>query len=317
MTTTDRQIERNAMKHHIDLPEWIFFSIAGITAFLVILIIGFLIYAASPALETSGIGFITGSVWNYDTHQFGVLIYLIDTLLLTVLSLAIAVPAGLLTAMYLAEWAPAWMEKILRPLVELLVGIPSVVYGLFGLLILSGFFTNYLNPLLDHFLGFIPFFRNSHPGTHVGLLLTSTILAVMVIPTIVALSQDAMRGVPSEYREASVALGATRWETMRYVVIPSAFPGIVTAVILAMMRAMGETMAVVMLLGNTSQIPSSVFDTGYTMTAKILNDILWNINDPEARAALFGIAVMILLIEILAVAGVRVVCSWAFKGSQS
>jgi phosphate transport system permease protein len=99
-------------------------------------------------------------------------------------------------------------------------------------------------------------------------------------------------------------------------VIPSAFPGIVTAVILAMMRAMGETMAVVMLLGNSPHIPSSLFDTGYTMTGKILNDILWNINDPEARAALFGIAVMIFLMEILAVAGVRFICSFAYRESR-
>jgi phosphate transport system permease protein len=301
----------------IDLPKGIFFTVAGITAFLVLIIIGFLVYSAAPVFRLSGIGFITSSVWSYETHQYGVLIYLTDTLILTALTLAIAVPSGLLTAMYLAEWAPAWMERILRPLVELLVGIPSVVYGLFGLLILSDFFLDYLNPLIDRLLGFIPVFRNIHPGTHVNLLLTATILAVMVVPTIVALSQDAMRGVPDEYREASFALGATRWETIRNVVIPAAFPGIVTAVVLAMMRAMGETMAVVMLMGNSPHIPVSVFDTGYTMTAKILNDLLWNINDPEARAALFGIAVVILLMEILAVAGVRLVCSWAQKRSGS
>jgi phosphate transport system permease protein len=245
------------------------------------------------------------------------LVYLIDTLILTLLTLVIAVPSGLLTAIYLAEWAPAWAEKILRPLVELLVGIPSVVYGLFGLLVLSNFFLDYLNPLVDSIFGFIPIFRNVNPGTHMSLLLTATILAVMVVPTIIALSQDSMRGVPNEYREASVALGATRWETIRNVVIPAAFPGFVTAVVLALMRAMGETMAVVMLLGNNPTIPSSVMDTGYTMTAKILNDILWNINDPEARSALFGIAVMILLMEILAVAGVRLICSWAQKRSPS
>ncbi len=301
----------------IDLPKGIFFAIAGITAFLVLVIIGFLVYSAFPVFKLMGIGFITTSVWSYETHQYGVLIYLVDTLVLTALTLVIAVPSGLLTAIYLAEWAPAWLERILRPLVELLVGIPSVVYGLFGLLILSNFFIDYLDPLVDRLLGFIPVFRNIHPGTHVNLFLTATILAVMVVPTIVALSQDAMRGVPDEYREASFALGATRWETIRNIVIPAAFPGIVTAVVLAMMRAMGETMAVVMLLGNTSLIPSSVFDTGYTMTAKILNDLLWNINDPEARAALFGIAVIIFLMEMLAVGGVRLICSWAQKRSGS
>jgi len=302
---------------HIDIPKGIFFTVAGITAFLVIIIIGFLIYTAAPVLGTSGLGFITTSAWDYNGHEYGVQIYLIDTILLTALTLVIAVPSGILTATYLSEWAPAWLERILRPLVELLVGIPSVVYGLFGLLVLSNFFMDYFDPLVDKLFGFIPIFSNVHPGTHVNLFLTATILAVMVIPTIVALSQDAMRGVPDEYREASVALGATRWETIRHVVIPAAFPGIVTAVVLAMMRAMGETMAVVMLMGNTARIPVSIFDQGYPMTAKILNDILWNINDPEARAALFGIAVMILLMEILAVAGVRLICSWAQKRSPS
>ena len=305
------------MKKRIDFPTGIFFGIAGITALLVFVIIGFLIYTASPVLETSGIGFITTSVWNYDTNQYGIFIYIIDTILVTALTLALAVPVGLFTAMYLAEWAPAWMEKILRPLVELLVGIPSVVYGFFGLFILSNFFLSDFNPFVDHVLGFIPIFRNVRPYSHAGLLLTATILAVMVIPTIVALSQDAMRDVPDEYREASFALGATRWETIRNVVIPAAFPGIVTAVVLAMMRAIGETMAVVMLMGNVTKIPSSIFDVGYPMTAKILNDIMYYIAFPEPRAALFSIAVVIFLLEILAVAGVRLVCFWAQKRNGS
>ena len=289
------------MKKHIDLPKGIFFAIAGITAFLVFVIIGYLIYTAAPVLGTSGIGFITTSVWDYDTNQYGIYVFLIDTIILTALTLALAVPVGLLTAMYLAEWAPAWMERILRPLVELLVGIPSVVYGFFGLFILSNFFLSDLQPFVDHVLGFIPIFQNVRPYNHAGLLLTATILAVMVIPTIVALSQDAMKGVPDQYREASIALGATRWETIRNVVIPAAFPGIVTAVILAMMRAIGETMAVVMLMGNVTKIPSSIFDVGYPMTAKILNDIMYYVAFPEPRAALFGIAVVIFLLEILAV----------------
>jgi phosphate transport system permease protein len=286
------------MKEPTDFYKGLFFGIAAVTALLVFVIIGFLLYAAAPVLTTSGIGFITGSVWNYDSHQYGILIFLVDSILLTALTLVIAVPFGILTAMYLAEWAPVWMERILRPLVELLVGIPSVVYGFFGLLILSNVFTDL-----------------SLASYHVGLLLTAIVLAIMVIPTIVALSQDAMRGVPDEYRDASIALGATRWETVRSVVIPAAFPGIVTSVVLAMMRAMGETMAVVMLLGNNPKIPASLFDQGYTMTAKILNDILYYVSFPEPRAALFGIAVVIFLMEMLAVAGLRLICSWAQKRS--
>ena len=303
------------MNGRTDLHKTLFFGIAGLSACFVFAIIGFLIYAAAPVLETSGIGFITNSVWDYSTNQYGIFVFLVDTILLTALTLALAVPVGILTAMYLAEWAPAWMEKILRPLVELLVGIPSVVYGLFGFLILSNFFTDFFNPAIDHLFGFIPLFRNVHPNFHVGLLLAATVLTIMIVPTIVALSQDAMKDVPDEYREASIALGATRWETIRNVVIPAAFPGIVTAIILAMMRAMGETMAIVMLMGNTPVIPSSIFDQGYTMTAKILNDIMYWVSFPEPRAAIFGIAVVLFFMEVLAVAGVRFICAWAQKRS--
>jgi phosphate transport system permease protein len=296
------------MKKDIDLPQWILFGIAGISALCIFVIIGFIVYTAAPVLEKSGIGFFTNSVWDYDTNQYGVFIFLVDTIILTVLTLVIAVPFGVLTAIYLAEWAPAWTANIMRPLVELLVGIPSVVYGIFGLMILSDFFIDYLYPFTNSALGFIPFFNNKQPDVHQGLFITAIILAIMVIPTIVALSQDAMKGVQADFREASFALGATKWETIRNVVIPAASPGIITAIVLAMMRAIGETMAVVVLMGNSPKIPTSLFDSGYPMTAKILNDILYYIPEPEPRAALFGIAVVIFLLEIVAVAGVRVIC---------
>jgi phosphate transport system permease protein len=294
------------MKNDTDPAKWIFFGIAAITAGLVLLIIGFPVYTAAPVLGTTGIGFIVNSVWNYDTHEYGIRVLIIDTLLLTAMTLVIAVPCGILTAIYLAEWAPAWLEKILRPLVELLVGIPSVVYGIFGIFVLSGILGSSVNPLISSTLGqIIPFFRNTGELPRFGFFLSAIVLTIMVLPTIIALSQDAMRAVPREYREASLALGATRWETIRGVVIPAAFSGIVTSVVLALMRAMGETMAVVMLLGNTMTIPVNIFDSGYVMTSKILNDIGFYMIDPEPRAALFGIAVVIFVMEILAVAVVR------------
>ena len=311
--TTDQVPGSNTMKKDLDLPKWILSGIAAISALFILVIIGFIVYTAAPVLETSGISFITSSVWDYGTHQYGIFVFLVDSIILTVLTLVIAVPIGLLTAMFLSEWAPSWLEKILRPLVELLVGIPSVVYGFFGLFIFSNYFTGFLYPVIDRVAGFIPLFRVTHPNFHVGLFIAAAILALMVIPTIVALSQDAMRGVPDEYREASFALGATRWETIRNVVLSAAFPGIVTAIILAMMRAIGETMAVVMLMGNVAIIPASLFDVGYPMTAKILNDILFYVAEPEPRAALFGIAVVIFLFEAIAVAGVRLICSYIQK----
>jgi len=298
------------MTRTFDLPKTTFFLIAALTAGLVFFIIGFLIYTAAPVLVRSGIGFILGNSWNYETHQYGIRVLIINTIILTAISLILAVPCGILTAIFLTEWAPAWMEKILRPLIELLVGIPSVVYGLFGIFILSQIYNNQINPAISNTLGtFIPFFYEHRTNMSIGFFLTASILAVMILPTIVALAQDAMNAVPCEFREGSLALGATRWETLKGVVIPSAKPGIITGIILGMMRAMGETMVVVMLMGGGDHIPHDIFDTGEVMTSKILNDIMYYMDQPESRAALFGIAVVLFFMEIVAVAGVRYIAS--------
>jgi phosphate transport system permease protein len=298
----------DSTKTPVDLPKWFFFGIAGITASFVFLIIGFLIYVAAPVLATSGIGFILNNAWDYDTHQYGIAIFIIDTIILTLMALLIAVPSGIFTAIFLAEWAPAWLEQIIRPCIELLVGIPSVVYGLFGIFIFGRILSSNVYPLISSTLGsFIPFFYADEYSVRTGFLLTAIILAVMILPTIIVLSQDAIRSVPHEYREASLALGATRWETIKNVIIPVASAGIVTSIVLAMMRAMGETMAVVMLLGNIPQIPATIFDSGYVMTSKILLDIGYRMAEPEARSALFGIGVVIFVMEFFAVALVRLI----------
>ena len=223
---------------------------------------GFIFWTAIPVFRLEGPGFIFGTVWNYSTNQYGILLFIVGTVVVTLATLVLAVPLGLLTAIYLAEFAPPSVEKILRPLIELLVGIPSIVYGLFGFLFLRYFFMDNVDPFIGNTLGFIPFFRNVDISGGNNILLAAVILTIMVIPTIIALSQDAMRAVPGEYREGSLALGVTKWETATRVVIPAAWSGIVTSIVLAMMRAMGETMAVVMVAGNSAQIPSSIPQPG-------------------------------------------------------
>jgi phosphate transport system permease protein len=194
------------------------------------------------------------------------------------------------------------VEKILRPLVELLVGIPSVVYGLFGFLFLRYVFMNTIDPWIGNNLGFIPIFRNLDIAGGAHILLAAVILSIMVLPTIVALSMDAMRAIPWDYREASFALGATRWETVRKVVIPAALSGIIASIILAMMRAMGETMAVVMVAGNFAEIPPTILSPVYPLTAKLLNDATDWIGLPMPQSALLGIASVLFVVEILFVA---------------
>ncbi len=288
------------------LPHLLLLTCVLATAAITIFFIAFIFHTALPVFESQGIGFITGTKWSYTDQVYGIRIFIIGTLAMTGVTLLLAVPVSVFTAIFLSEFAPAPVARIMRPMVELLVGIPSVVYGIFGLFVLENIFQDHIDPFLSGTLGlFIPFFSDPSPNSGSGVLLASTILAVMILPTIIALSEDAMRAVPFEYEEASFALGATHWETIRKVVLPTASGGILAATILGMMRAMGETMAIVMLLGNSQHIPSSVLDTGYAMTSKILNDIGYYCAMDEPRSALFGIAAVLFAMEIIFVAAAR------------
>jgi phosphate transport system permease protein len=286
-------------------PHLLLLTCVLATAAITIFFIAFIFKTAFPVFESQGLGFITGTRWSYTDQVYGIRIFIIGTLVMTGVTLLLAVPVSIFTAIFLSEFAPSRVAGIMRPTIELLVGIPSVVYGIVGLFVLENIFQDHIDPFLSGTLGFIPFFSDPSPNSGTGVLLASTILAVMILPTITALSEDAMRAVPFEYREASFALGATHWETIRRVVVPTASGGILAATILGMMRAMGETMAIVMLLGNSAHIPSSVMDTGYAMTSKILNDIGYYCAMDEPRSALFGIAAVLFAMEILFVAAAR------------
>jgi phosphate transport system permease protein len=288
-------------------PHYFFFMCAFITICTAIYFIFFIFSTAFPTFQSQGIvNFITGTVWDYDDNIYGIRIFIAGTIIMTLVSLIIAVPVSIFTAIFLSEYASSTVASTIRPFIELLVGIPSVVYGIFGLFVLENFFQNNLDPIVN-MLGFIPIFEDVSPGKGNGVLLASTVLAIMILPTITSLSENAMRSVPAEFREASFAVGATHWETIRRIVVPSAMPGIITAIILGMMRAMGETMAIVMLLGNVGHIPSSVLDTGYAMTSKILNDIGYYSAMDEPRSALFAVAAVLFAIEIIFVGAARYV----------
>lgn len=282
-----------------------FFACTFVTVLVALIFITFVFYTAYPVLKSEGLSFITGKTWSYSDNVYGVRLFLAGTLVMTGLTLVLAVPLSIFTAIFLSEFAPRSVASTMRPMIELLVGIPSVVYGIFGLFVLAPIFRDHLNPLISGALGFIPFFYDSSPQLGIGLLLASTILTVMILPTITAFSEDAISSVPNDYKEASYALGATHWETISKVILPAASAGIIAAVILGMMRAMGETMAIVMLLGNSFNIPSSIFDTGYAMTSKILNDAGFYIEQATPRSALFGIAAVLFTMEMVFVAIAR------------
>ncbi len=290
-----------------DLAEVLLLSSALAVGAAILLVIFFVFWAAVPVFQKEGLGFIFGSEWNYNDGRFGIFVFIVNTLILTLVTMLIAIPLSILTAIYLGEFAPAWLKGIIRPMIELLVGIPSVVYGIFGLFIMSDIFAVSLDPFLNATLGFIPIFHDPNPGRSLGVLLASSVLAIMVLPTITVLSEESIRSVPREFKEASYALGATKWDTILKMVLPVAFSGIITAIVLGIMRAMGETMAVVMLLGNSPRIPSSIMDIGYAMTSKILNDIGYYIAVDDARSALFGIAAVLFIMEMLLVTAIRII----------
>jgi phosphate ABC transporter permease protein PstC len=231
--------------------------------------------------------FLGGLKW-YPTKQFfGILTLIVNSMLAMLGALVIGGPLAVGTAVFLSEVASPRMRGLVRPAVELLAGIPSVVYGFFGLVM--------LRPIVAHLFG----------GLGFGLFTVWMILAVMIVPTIATLTEDALRSVPEGIREASYAMGATKWQTIWRVLLPAAKIGIIDAIILGMGRAIGETMAVVMVAGNARVIPDGIFKPFLTLTTVIVLDMPYAAGDH--RTALFGVAIVLFIISMLFVAAIRVI----------
>lgn len=270
-----------------------------------------LIAAARPAIERFGLAFFVSSTWDPVAGEFGVLPFIYGTLVSSALALLISVPLGIGTAVFLSELAPSWLRSPIRFLVELLAAIPSVVYGLWGIFVLVPWVRVVLTPALKGTLGFLPLFTG--PPLGIGMLTAGVILSVMVVPFIVAVSTEVMRAVPRSQREAALALGATGWETTRKAVIPYARSGIIGAIFLALARALGETMAVTMVIGNVPQIKASLLAPAYTVSAVIANEFAEATEDLYVSALVFaGLALFLVtvIVNILA----RVLVSRVARG---
>ena len=231
--------------------------------------------------DVSPIEFFTSGDWDPSAKKFGALSFILCSLETTLLSVLIGAPLGLLGAVFLAKLAPVPLKRIMRPAVDLYVAIPSVVYGYIGLTL------------------FVPFLRETFSiPTGFGVLAASLVLAIMIMPTILSISTDALNAVPKPLEEASLALGATWWQTMVHVVVPSAIPGVMTSIVLAMARAVGETMAVQMLIGNTPQIAATLFMPTATLTSNIVVEMG---NTPFGSTwgnALFLMAFVLLILSL-------------------
>lgn len=254
-----------------------------------------------PAITGFGLAFFGTSTWDPVARQFGVLPFIYGTLVSSALALLIAVPLGLGVAIFLAELAPRWLRAPVGFLVELLAAIPSVVFGLWGIFVLVPWVRTALTPALKATLGFLPLFQG--PPLGIGMLAAGLILAIMVVPFIVAVSTEVMRAVPTSQREAALALGATRWETTRRAVLPYARSGIAGAVFLALARALGETMAVTMVIGNVPQIKASLLAPAYTIPAVIANEFTEATYDLYVAALIYaGIVLFIVTVLVNVVA---------------
>jgi phosphate transport system permease protein len=243
----------------------------------IFLIIFFIISNGIPIIMKEGlIEFLTGTKWMPSYEIYGIFPMIISTIAVTLLALIIGFPLGLGCAILIAEVAPSQARDILRPAIETLAGIPSVVYGFFGLLIL------------------IPFILNTFGGDGYSVLACGLILAVMILPTIISVSEDAIRAVPNEFREGSLALGATKWQVITGIIVPTARSGIIASAILGMGRAIGETMAVLMVGGTVVMIPDSLLSPVAPLTAVIALE--WGYASGDHQIALFAVGIVLLIV---------------------
>ena len=238
--------------------------------FLILLIIGVLFVNALPALKRFGPSFLFTSTWDPVAEVYGAAPMIFGTLASSLLALVIAVPLALSVAIFLTEFAPRWLRQPVAFLVELLAAIPSVVYGLWGIFVLIPFLRSYVVPPLKALFGWTPFLQGVFYGN--SLLAGGIILAIMIVPYIAAVSREVLLAVPMAQREAALAMGATRWEAVRSAVLPYGRAGLIGAIILGLGRALGETMAVTMVIGNRHDIGLSVLQPAYTMAAAIANE---------------------------------------------
>ncbi|MGO9481055.1 MAG: phosphate ABC transporter permease subunit PstC [Candidatus Kryptoniota bacterium] len=289
---------------HADLVFKAFVGFFAVTVIVLLVWLGIQLYMSSR-LAFSSLGFwtfIKGTTWDPVSGVFGALPFIYGTILTATLSLLIATPLGIGTAIFLAELSPKWLKGFLQPLVELLAGIPSVIYGLWGIFVLAPLMATTVEPFLANKFGFLSIFQGYALG--VGFLTASIILAVMIVPFIISVSTEVLSTVPMALKEGMYALGATRWETMKKVALPFAKSGIFGSIILALARALGETMAVTMVIGNTPEISKSLFSPGYTMAAIIANEFTEATTD-SYLSALVAVAFILLLITMIVNAAAR------------
>src|SRR5262247_1127910 len=264
-----------------------------------------LISGSLPALRTFGLGFLTSDRWNPVTENFGALAPIYGTLITSFIAMLIAVPIGLMIAFFLTELCPQWLRQPIGIAIELLAGIPSIIYGIWGLFIFAPFLQETLQPFLIALFGNIPVLSAlfAGPPYGIGMLTAGLILAIMVLPFITSISRDVFEAVPPVLKEAAYGTGCTTWEVVRYVVIPYARVGVIGGVMLGLGRALGETMAVTFVIGNAHRISASLLAPGTTISATIANEFTEAVGDLYTSSLIaLGLILFVITFCVLAAA---------------
>ena len=299
-----------------DYGDRAFKLILTTAALLIPILLGFLVYelwsGARLAVDRFGFDFVTSSTWDPVAEEFGAFPLMFGTLLSSLIALLIAVPLSLGVAIYLTEFAPKFVRQPVAFLISLLAAIPSVVYGLWGIFVLIPVLRTTAFPFLKNTLGFLPLFQGPIYGP--SMLAAGIILAIMVMPYVMSVSREVLLAVPNTQREAALALGATRWEAVTTAVVPYARSGLIGAVILGLGRALGETMAVTMVIGNRHEISATLFAPGYTMAAAIANEFSEAVGNLHLSALAY-VAFLLFVVTVVVNAGARLLIWRVARGS--
>jgi len=278
---------------------------AGVLLLLSAVIVS-LISGATPALRTFGFEFFVSDRWNPVTEKFGALPAIYGTLLTSFIAMLFAVPIGLLIAYFLTELCPQWLRRPIGIAIELLAGIPSIIYGIWGLFVFAPFLQATLQPFLIDTLGNVPIIAPlfSGPPYGIGMLTAGLVLTIMVLPFITSISRDVFEAVPPVLKEAAYGLGCTTWEVVRYVVLPYARVGVIGGVMLGLGRALGETMAITFVIGNAHRISASILAPGTTISATIANEFTEAVGDLYT-SALIALGLILFIITFIVLAAAR------------
>jgi phosphate transport system permease protein len=287
-----------------------FRALTRTAAIAVLLILGAviisLISGSLPALRAFGLNFLIEERWNPVTERFGALAPIYGTLVTSLIAMLIAVPVGLLIAMFLTELCPLWLRRPIGIAIELLAGIPSIIYGIWGLFVFAPFLQQTLQPFLITLFGNVPLLSSifAGPPYGIGVLTAGLILAIMVLPFITSISRDVFDAVPPVLKEAAYGIGCTTWEVVRHVVLPYARVGVIGGVMLGLGRALGETMAVTFVIGNAHRISASILAPGTTISATIANEFTEAVGDLYT-SSLIALGLILFVITFIVLAAAR------------